>query len=80
MGYGCTSSLVRDGIARGSSALVLLGGGSENELIVSKQSAAHFSFNKGSSPNIYPGSLMGSIALLRQTYYDADWYAKGETK
>jgi imidazolonepropionase-like amidohydrolase len=80
MGYGCTSSLVRDGIARGSSALVLLGGGSENELIVSKQSAAHFSFNKGSSPNIYPGSLMGSIALLRQTYYDADWYAKGGNK
>lgn len=80
MGYGCTSSLVKDGIARGSSALVLLGSGLENELILSKQSAAHFSFNKGSSPDVYPGSLMGSIALLRQTYYDADWYVKGGNK
>ncbi|MCW8980891.1 MAG: amidohydrolase family protein, partial [Altibacter sp.] len=25
----------------------------------------------------YPGSLMGSMALLRQMYYDADWYSKG---
>lgn len=80
MGYGCTSSLVRDGIARGSSALVLLGNGLENELILAKQSAADYSFNKGSSPDVYPGSLMGSIALLRQTYYDADWYVKGGNK
>src|SRR5690606_6298797 len=25
----------------------------------------------------YPSSIMGSMALLRQLYYDADWYAKG---
>src|SRR5690606_22202412 len=25
----------------------------------------------------YPSSLMGSLALLRQMYHDADWYAKG---
>ena len=32
---------------------------------------------KGSSKQFYPTSLTGSIALLRQTYLDADWYEKG---
>ena len=38
------------------------------------QSALCFSFNKGKSKEAYPRSLMGSIALLRQSYYDLDWY------
>ncbi|HEY0274343.1 MAG TPA: amidohydrolase family protein, partial [Chitinophaga sp.] len=36
--------------------------------------SAHYSFNKGSSTQDYPGSLMGCVALLRQTYLDAAWY------
>jgi hypothetical protein len=42
--------------------------------------AACYSFNKGSSTQDYPSSLMGSIALLRQTYYDALWYKGTEPK
>ncbi|WP_457836255.1 hypothetical protein, partial [Staphylococcus aureus] len=30
--------------------------------------------NKGTSTVAYPASMMGNIALLRQTYYDAAWY------
>ena len=33
------------------------------------------SFKKGTSRQAYPSSQMGAIALLRQTYYDAQWYA-----
>src|SRR5690606_19041564 len=29
------------------------------------------------SGNDYPTSLMGAVALLRQTWYDARWYAAG---
>jgi imidazolonepropionase-like amidohydrolase len=71
-----------DGIARGTGALVSLG----NEIhadIISAEAASYFSFNKGSSQQQYPSSIMGSIALLRQTYCDANWYASlkgtGET-
>ena len=34
----------------------------------------HLSFRKGTSTQNYPSSLMGCIALLRQTYLDNRWY------
>jgi len=75
-GFGSVNSLNRDGIARGTSAAVSLSDERENKVILKDQTAANYSFNKGSSQNDYPTSLMGSIALLRQTYYDAQWYIK----
>src|SRR5699024_2243440 len=44
--------------------------------ILIPEAAAQYSFDKGTSKNSYPSSIMGSVALLRQTYYDADWYNK----
>src|ERR1051326_9074140 len=64
----------KDGIARGSSVLVSLADERENEIILKEKAAAMYSFDKGTSTQDYPSSLMGSIALLRQTYYDAQWY------
>jgi len=64
-----------DGIARGTSCAVQLAGRNAVEDILQPATAAHFSFRKGSSPEEYPTSLMGAIALLRQTLYDARWYA-----
>ena len=73
-GFGTVQSLIHDGIARGTSVTVSLGSERDNEEMLNDQSAAHYSFNKGTSANDYPASLMGAIALLRQTYYDAEWY------
>ncbi|MGB4776541.1 MAG: amidohydrolase family protein [Daejeonella sp.] len=73
-GFGTVQSISRDGIARGTSAVLTLGTGPVNEVVLKDQVAAHYSFSKGSSNNTYPSSLMGSISLLRQTYYDAVWY------
>lgn len=75
-GFGSVNVINRDGIARGTSAVVALSDEKENNTILKAESAANYSFNKGSSQNDYPTSLMGSIALLRQTYYDAQWYDK----
>ncbi|OFY97769.1 MAG: hypothetical protein A3K10_11035 [Bacteroidetes bacterium RIFCSPLOWO2_12_FULL_31_6] len=41
--------------------------------MIADKVACQLSFNKGSSTQEYPGSLMGMIALIRQTYYDVDW-------
>ncbi|MES2417456.1 MAG: amidohydrolase family protein [Bacteroidota bacterium] len=76
-GFGSVNSISRDGIARGTSAVVTLNDSKENEVMLNDQSAANYSFNRGTSTNDYPSSLMGSIALLRQTYLDAAWY-KGQ--
>jgi len=73
-GFGSVLTHQTDGIARGSGAVVLLGDNRENELIVKDKASAHYSFSKGNSSQTYPSSLMGTIALLRQTYYDAIWY------
>jgi imidazolonepropionase-like amidohydrolase len=74
-GFGATVSMVRDGIARGTSALVLTGDGTPNENLLQPNVAANYSFSKGTSHQNYPSAQMGAIALLRQTYLDADWYS-----
>ena len=80
LGFGAVLTFSHDGIARGSSALVSLGEGKENSLIIAPEVAAHYSFSKGSSKQTYPSSLMGRIALLRQTYLDAEWYRKDKKR
>ena len=63
-----------DGIARGTGCAITLADRNPAQDVFMPRASANFSFNKGSSPDAYPGSLMGSIALLRQALYDAQWY------
>ncbi len=74
LGFGTVLTHQQDGIVRGTSALVTLANDQANQIMINDKVASHLSFNKGSSTQDYPGSLMGSIALIRQTYYDVDWY------
>lgn len=74
LGFGTVLTYNKDGIVRGSAAVVSLRNAPENELIIKDKAAAMYSFDKGTSTQDYPSSLMGAIALLRQTYLDADWY------
>ena len=79
-GFGTVLTHVKDGIARGTGALVTLNTDEKENIVMLKEKAsAHFSFNKGSSTQAYPTSMMGSIALLRQTYLDAKWYKNRPT-
>ncbi|HVK97058.1 MAG TPA: amidohydrolase family protein, partial [Flavisolibacter sp.] len=73
-GFGTVLTHVRDGIARGTGTLVTLAGGKENLVILKDRASAHYSFSKGTSTQSYPSSMMGTIALLRQSYLDANWY------
>ncbi len=72
-GFSVVLSLQKDGIARGTSIVVSLAEKKENLIILKEKATSNFSFSKGSSNQDYPSSLMGSIALLRQTFYDAEW-------
>jgi imidazolonepropionase-like amidohydrolase len=73
-GFGTVLAHQKDGIARGTGVVATLANEKENLVIVKDKASAHYSLNKGSSTQSYPGSVMGSIALLRQTYLDAQWY------
>ncbi len=84
IGFGVVNSHIHDGIARGTGVLVALNPqGNDADRILEDRSAQYFSFQKSVAKlQSYPTSLMGAMALMRQLYYDADWYAKGnvETK
>ncbi len=75
IGFGSVLTHQKEGIARGTGTFVTLAGQPDNFVLIKEKASAHYSFSKGSSAQSYPGSLMGSIALLRQTYLDAQWYA-----
>ena len=71
---GITTALVvpQSGIFRGTSALVNLGDGNAASQVVREKVAQHIYL--GPVGGGYPTSLIGAIALIRQTLYDADWY------
>lgn len=73
-GFGATLSHRMDGISRGTGTLVTLSDERPHQTILQPSAAHVLSFRKGSSTQSYPGSLMGIIALLRQTYLDGRWY------
>ena len=81
-GFGVVNTHLQDGVVRGTGALVALDSkGSDSQRILSDQSAQYISFSKSvRSRQSYPSSIMGTMALLRQLYYDADWYAKGNVQ
>ncbi len=78
-GFGVVNSHIHDGIARGTGVLIALNAeGTDANRVLDDRSAQYFSLNRSVlKKQSYPSSLMGTLALLRQMYSDADWYAKG---
>jgi len=81
-GFGVVNTHMEDGIIRGNGILVALNSNSTDAYrILDSKSAQYLSFSKSSaSRQAYPSSKMGAIALLRQVYNDAYWYAQGKMK
>ena len=74
LGFGAVLTHQADGISRGTGTFVSLGSDPEQEVILSTTASHHLSSRKGTSTQSYPSSLMGCIALIRQTYLDGQWY------
>jgi imidazolonepropionase-like amidohydrolase len=81
-GFGVVNTHLQDGIVRGNGLLIALNPNSSNAYrVLDTKSAQYLSFSKSAfSKQAYPGSRMGAMALLRQTYNDASWYAQGNMK
>ncbi len=85
MGFVAAAIAPRDGIFKGTSAIISLSDPAETSSaqapVIYKDRAYHaLAFERGSrSPSLdqaYPSSLMGAIALVRQTLMDAQWQAR----
>ncbi|WP_299683492.1 amidohydrolase family protein [uncultured Tenacibaculum sp.] len=81
-GFGVVNTHSEDGIMQGNGLLVSLSPNSSQAYrVLNSKTTNHLSFSKSKkSGQNYPTSKMGAMALLRQTYLDADWYAKGNVK
>jgi hypothetical protein len=73
-GFGFALPGKNDGLARGTSTLVLLTDTKAQEAVILDKATANYSLVKGTSEDMYPAAQYGSIALLRQFQYDFQWY------
>ena len=81
-GFTTVATFPARGIFRGQGLLVNTDGESTHDSTIKSTPAQHIAFDRWgqsrtdrpSDGNAYPGSIMGSIALVRQTLYDARWY------
>ncbi|HTL18972.1 MAG TPA: amidohydrolase family protein [Patescibacteria group bacterium] len=79
---GFTAGLIAPsrGIIRGTSALVALSDDDPNQSIIRPDVFQHVAFDtQRGEDRAYPGSLMGIIATLRQSFFDAQYYARDYT-
>ena len=81
-GFGAALVAPKDGILRGSSVVVELGDGAEQQSLLRQGVAQHAQLKaagrRDAGGGAYPVSLMGAIALFRQTLLDAAWYGKAQ--
>ncbi len=75
---GFTTAVVapKEGIFRGRSAVMNLGAGKANANLLIPDFAHNLSFATNSFGEGYPVSLMGAIALIRQTIMDTRWHGE----
>ncbi len=81
-GFGIVNTHRANGIHSGTGILLALSDSSnENQRVLSNNSSEFYSFKRNSLSNqSYPTSIMGSMALIRQFFYDLDWYSQGLAK
>jgi imidazolonepropionase-like amidohydrolase len=84
LGYTLVHAVPGRGILRGQSALVRLGAGEVPASVLKADVAQCIGFDPGAGAGagvagrtaVYPGSLMGAIALVRQIFLDAEFHGR----
>lgn len=79
---GITTAMVapRDGIIKGQSAVFSTADLPTQEALLKSNSSLHvrLTVSRGRGRDSYPSSPMGAVALARQTFLDAQWYATAQ--
>jgi len=78
-GFGAAMSVPTLGIFRGETAVMSLGDGPVADRVIQPGVAQSVSLQRSNEFGFsYPTSQIGTIALIRQTLYDADWYERAQ--
>lgn len=75
LGFTAASFTPGRGIIRGTSTLAALAEEDPNNVIIKPEVFQHVAFETRGEESGYPGSLMGAIAVVRQSFFDAQHYA-----
>ena len=76
LGFGTVNTHIDDGIIRGTGMLVGLHDDEHDRpKIIADKTAQFWSFDRSDQTRqSYPNSIMGKMALMRQVFWDAEWY------
>lgn len=76
-GFGTALVVPKQGIFRGSASVVNLGDAGVRDRVLRPDVAQSIGFDRSFElGGRYPNSAMGTIALMKQTFMDADWYMR----
>ena len=76
-GFGAVLAVPKQGIFRGTASLVNLGDAGVRDRVLRPDIAQAIGFQRSFElGGSYPNSAMGTIALMKQTFMDADWYER----
>ena len=76
-GFGTALVVPKQGIFRGTASVVNLGDAGVRDRVLRPDLAQTIGFQRSFQlGGSYPNSTMGTIALMKQTFMDADWYER----
>lgn len=77
LGFGAALAVPRQGIFRGTATVVNLGDAGARDRVLRPDLAQSVGFQRSFAlGGLYPNSAMGTIALMKQTFMDAEWYPR----
>ena len=77
LGFGTALAVPRQGIFRGTASVLNLGNGGIRERVLRPDLAQTIGFQRSFAlGGMYPNSAMGTLALMKQTFMDAEWYIR----
>jgi len=77
-GFTTVISAPKGGMFPGQAALLDLGGERDGDMVVKSPVAVPVSLQPVGNFSSFPGSLMGSLAYVRQVWLDTDWSTKAQ--
>ncbi len=77
LGFGAALAVPRQGIFRGTASVVNLSDAGVRERVLRSDLVQALGFQRSFAlGGMYPNSSMGTVALMKQTFLDAEWYTR----
>ncbi len=77
LGFGTVLAVPRQGLFRGSASVIALNEAGVRDRVLRPDIAQSIGFQRSFAlGGLYPNSSMGTIALMKQTLMDAEWYPR----